>query len=57
MLILYMKKTSSSNMKSGLQIFIPKLGVRIKTNILDKNIKGNTIVKFPTIRLNLIMNL
>ena len=40
------EKNSSSVTKSGLQIFIPKLGAQIKTNILDENIKGTTIVKF-----------
>ena len=41
------EKSFNTNKESNLQIFIPKLGVQIKTNILDKNIKGNTIVKFP----------
>jgi len=41
------EKNFNTNKTSNLQIFIPKLGIQIKTNILDKNIKGNTIVKFP----------
>ena len=41
------EKNFNTNKESNLQIFIPKLGVQIKTNILDKNIKGNTIIKFP----------
>ena len=41
------EKSFNTNKESNLQIFIPKLGVQIKTNILDKNIKGNTIIKFP----------
>ena len=42
-----LEKSFNTNKESNLQIFIPKLGVQIKTNILDKNIKGNTIIKFP----------
>ena len=41
------EKSFNTSKESNLQIFIPKLGVQIKTNILDKNIKGNTIIKFP----------
>ena len=47
------EKSFNTNKESNLQIFIPKLGVQIKTNILDKNIKGNTIIKFPKNKIEL----